>query len=109
MEVRDLFFNTPARRKFLRAEKTETSHIVQAVSNLALAWPQIRFDLQSGDRQVFALEPAGDAAERLQQLESALGPGRHSDRGAGRGPHGPGLPVAADGAAAAPLRGCCCS
>ena len=69
VEVRDLFFNTPARRKFLRAEKTETSHIVQVVSNLALCWPQIRFDLQSGDRKVFALEPTGDAAERLQQLE----------------------------------------
>ena len=69
VEVRDLFFNTPARRKFLRAEKTETSHIVQAVSNLALCWPQIRFDLHSGDRQVFALEPTGDAAERLQQLD----------------------------------------
>ena len=69
VEVRDLFFNTPARRKFLRGEKTENSHIVQAVSNLALAWPQIRFDLQSGDRTVFALEPAGDAAARLRQLE----------------------------------------
>ncbi|MXX87202.1 MAG: DNA mismatch repair endonuclease MutL [Acidobacteria bacterium] len=69
VEVRDLFFNTPARRKFLRAERTEASYIVQAVSNLALAWPQIRFDLQSGERQVFALEPAGDAAERLQQLD----------------------------------------
>ena len=69
VEVRDLFFNTPARRKFLRGDKTETSHIVQAVSNLALCWPQIRFDLQSGDRQVFALEPGDDGAERLQQLE----------------------------------------
>ena len=69
VEVRDLFFNTPARRKFLRAEKTESSHIVQAVSNLALAWPQIRFDLQSGDTKVFALEPGADAAERLRQLD----------------------------------------
>ena len=69
VEVRDLFFNTPARRKFLRAERTEASYIAQAVSNLALAWPQIRFDLVSGDRQVLALEPSGDAAERLQQLE----------------------------------------
>ena len=69
VEVRDLFFNTPARRKFLRAERTEAAYIVQAVSNLALCWPQVRFDLQSGDRKVFALEPAGGAAERLQQLE----------------------------------------
>ncbi len=69
VEVRDLFFNTPARRKFLRAERTEASYIVQAVSNLALAWPQIRFELVSGDRQVLALEPGGDTVERLQQLE----------------------------------------
>ena len=69
IEVRDLFFNTPARRKFLRAEKTENAHIVAAVANLALAWPQVRFDLESGDRQVFALEPSEDAAGRLQQLE----------------------------------------
>ena len=69
VEVRDLFFNTPARRKFLRAERTEASYIVQAVSNLAICWPQIRFDLQSGARKVFALEPTADAAERLQQLE----------------------------------------
>ena len=69
VEVRDLFFNTPARRKFLRGEKTEAAHIVQAVSNLALSWPQIRFDLESGDRQVFALEPSDAAAGRLLQLE----------------------------------------
>lgn len=69
VEVRDLFFNTPARRKFLRGEKTEAAHIVQAVANLAACWPQIRFDLLSGDRQVLGLEPAGDVAERLQQLE----------------------------------------
>ena len=69
VEVRDLFFNTPARRKFLRGERTEGAYIVQTVANLALCWPQIRFDLQRGDRKVFALEPSGDVAERLQQLE----------------------------------------
>ena len=69
VEVRDLFFNTPARRKFLRAEKTENTHIVSAVANLALAWPQVRFDLESGDRQVLALEPNDDAVGRLLQLE----------------------------------------
>ena len=69
IEVRDLFFNTPARRKFLRAEKTENAHIVTAVANLALAWPQVRFDLESGGRQMLALEPSEDAAGRLLQLE----------------------------------------
>ena len=69
VEVRNLFFNTPARRKFLRGQKTETSHLVQAVQNLALAWPQVRFDMESGDRQVFALEPSEDTAGRLGQLD----------------------------------------
>ncbi len=69
VEVRDLFFNTPARRKFLRAESTESSHIVAAVSHLAVAWPQVRFDLESGGRRVLALDPAGDTASRLAQLE----------------------------------------
>lgn len=69
VEVRDLFFNTPARRKFLRAASTEASHIVAAVSRLALAWPPLRFELSSGDRKTLALEPADDAAARLAQLE----------------------------------------
>ena len=69
VEVRNLFFNTPARRKFLRGQKTETSHLVQAVQNLALAWPQVRFDMESGDRQVFALEASEDTAGRLGQLD----------------------------------------
>ena len=69
VEVRNLFFNTPARRKFLRGQKTETSRLVQAVQNLALAWPQVRFDLESDDRQVLALEPSEDTAGRLEQLE----------------------------------------
>ena len=69
VEVRDLFFNTPARRKFLRTEPTETAHIVAAVRNLALAWPQLRFDLASGERRLLGLEPAEDAASRLGQLE----------------------------------------
>ena len=73
VEVRDLFFNTPARRKFLRGEKTEAAHIVQAVSNLAFCWPQVRFELESGDRQVLALEPGEDAAGRLEQLEPRWG------------------------------------
>ena len=69
VEVRDLFFNTPARRKFLRAEPTEAAHIATAVRNLALAWPQVRFELKSNEREVLALEPAEDAAARLVQLE----------------------------------------
>ena len=79
VEVRDLFYNTPARRKFLRADATEASHIVAAVSHLAVAWPQVRFELESAGREssgresaqrrVLSLEPAEDTASRLGQLE----------------------------------------
>ena len=79
VEVRDLFYNTPARRKFLRADATESSHIVAAVSHLAVAWPQVRFELESAGREssgresaqrrVLSLEPAEDTASRLGQLE----------------------------------------
>ena len=69
VEVRDLFFNTPARRKFLRADRTESSHIAAAVFRLALAWPPVRFRLRSGNRRVFLAEPARDLGARLAQLE----------------------------------------
>ena len=69
VEVRDLFYNTPARRKFLRREATETARIVAAVSSLAAAWPQIRFRLESNGREVLSVEPVEDTAARLRQLE----------------------------------------
>lgn len=69
VEVRDLFFNTPARRKFLRADTTEAARIVGSVQLLAAAWPEIRFDLESGGRSALSAPPAADRAARIRQLE----------------------------------------
>ena len=52
IEVRDLFFNTPARRKFLRRDDTETSHIADVVSKLALAHPGVHMRLQNQGRTI---------------------------------------------------------
>ena len=65
--VRNLFFNTPARRKFLRAESTESARIVQAVEALALGHPHIAFGLQANRRQVLRL-PA-DQTHRQRMLD----------------------------------------
>lgn len=69
VEVRDLFYNTPARRKFLRKDATETARIVAAVSLLAAAWPQVRFRLESNGRETLSVEPVEDLGARLRQLE----------------------------------------
>ncbi len=55
IEVRDLFFNTPARRKFLKTDSTEASHVTEAVSNIALSRRDVRFTLQSNDKKIFEL------------------------------------------------------
>lgn len=69
--VRDLFYNTPARRKFLRTEKTEFSHIERMIRRLALAHPGVSFTLRHNERTVLHLTPA-DVTEgprkRVQQL-----------------------------------------
>lgn len=67
--VRDLFFNTPARRRFLRAPSTELGHVVESFLSLALARPAIRLRLDSGRKRLFDLPPAGDLAGRLAQIE----------------------------------------
>ncbi len=68
IEVRDLFFNTPARRKFLRTDTTEQSHITDAVSDVALAVPQIAFTLKSGARTLLELPPAATLMERASAI-----------------------------------------
>ncbi len=69
VEVRDLFFNVPARRKFLRTDRTEASHVTGVVFGLALAWPSVRFRLQHDGRSVLGVDPADGLEARLAQLE----------------------------------------
>ncbi len=59
VEVRDLFFNTPARRKFLRSEKTEFARILEVVRRLSLAHPHIRFRLFNGGSKVLDTGSSG--------------------------------------------------
>ncbi len=65
IEVRNLFFNTPARRKFLRSSATELSHIVEQVVRLALGFPGIRFVLTGGAKRILECPAASGLRERL--------------------------------------------
>ncbi len=64
VEVRDLFYNTPARRKFLRSEKTEFSHIETLVKRMALSRFETGFMLRHNQREVLSLRPAPSQTER---------------------------------------------
>ena len=66
--VRALFFNTPARRKFLRAQATETRAVVEAVTLLALTRPETAFTLASDERTLIDVRPAARAIERVAAL-----------------------------------------
>jgi DNA mismatch repair protein MutL len=66
--VRDLFFNTPARRKFLRAEQTELSHVAALVTHYALAHPQKHFELHSSTQALLVAAAVANAGERLYQI-----------------------------------------
>ena len=73
VEVRDLFFNTPARRKFLKKEKTEFSHIEQIVRRLALSHFDVGFQLRHGQRTVFHLKPAQTPEQQQRRLAQVCG------------------------------------
>lgn len=85
VDMRDLYFNTPARRKFLKAEGTEFAHCADAVRRLALTRPDVAFSLTHNGRSIFQLAPA-DSARRIadilgddflaaaRRIESAAGP-----------------------------------
>lgn len=66
--VRDLFFNTPARRKFMRSEPTENFHLTSVVTHYALAHPEIAFSLTNNGRESLNLAPARDLRERAYQI-----------------------------------------
>ena len=69
--VRDLFFNTPARRKFLRSEATESYHLTNLVTHYALAHPEIAFTLTNNGRETLRVAPAKDLRERAYQVFGA--------------------------------------
>jgi DNA mismatch repair protein MutL len=70
VEVRNLFFNTPVRQKFLRTTQTEMGHLTEAVTRLALAHPHVHFTLSHGGRLTHDLPP-GDARQRIAMLFGA--------------------------------------
>lgn len=71
ISVRDLFFNTPARRKFMRSEATENYHLTSIVTHYALAHPEIAFTLTNNGRESLRLSPAKDLRERAYQIFGA--------------------------------------
>jgi len=66
--VRDLFFNTPARRKFLRSEQTELGHVAALVTHYALAHPEKHFELHSATQALLTAPAVANTGERLYQI-----------------------------------------
>ncbi len=74
VEVRDLFFNTPARKKFLKTEKTEYSRIDEVVKRLALSRFDVQFNLSHNNRAVHQLLAANSDAEKQRRVGLVCGP-----------------------------------
>jgi len=68
VEVADLFFNLPARRKFLKADTAESAQISRLVTQLALGYGDVGFVLRSGGRELLEAPPAGSLEERFYQI-----------------------------------------
>jgi DNA mismatch repair protein MutL len=68
LTIRDLFFNTPARKKFLKSEQTELSHIAALATHYALAHPEKHFELHSATHALLEAPPVEDVSERIFQI-----------------------------------------
>lgn len=66
--VRNLFYNVPARRKFLKSDSVEMRHIVEEFTRVALTRPDVSFELRHGEREVFSLKPAQSLKFRILAL-----------------------------------------
>lgn len=75
VEVRDLFFNTPARRKFLKTEKTEFDHLQEVIRRLALARFDVAFHLRHNGKTILSLHEARNDAARARRVAAICGPG----------------------------------
>ncbi|UUD65858.1 DNA mismatch repair endonuclease MutL [Pseudomonas seleniipraecipitans] len=75
VEVRDLFFNTPARRKFLKAEKTEFDHLQEVIKRLALARFDVAFHLRHNGKSILSLHEANDDVSRARRVASVCSTG----------------------------------
>ncbi|MGE0113328.1 MAG: DNA mismatch repair endonuclease MutL [Steroidobacteraceae bacterium] len=73
IEVRDLFFNVPARRKFLRAERTELQHLTRQLERLALSRFDVGFSLTAGKRPVFSYPVATTPEQQGQRIAAIMG------------------------------------
>jgi DNA mismatch repair protein MutL len=71
VEVADLFFNLPVRRKFLRSERSELNQIVKYLTQAALAFPEVRFSLFHAKRRVFDYPPVQGLKERIFQIHGS--------------------------------------
>lgn len=73
VEVRDLFFNTPARRKFLRTEKTEFGHLEEVVKRQALSRFEVGFSLRHNQRTIHSLRPAATMQDKERRIAALCG------------------------------------
>ena len=73
VEIKDLFYNTPVRRKFLRSEKVEAEHAAEAVYRQAVANPSVRFRLVKDGKQILDAMPANDGDSFLRRIKEIFG------------------------------------
>ncbi len=73
LEIRDLFYNTPARRKFLRTEKTEFSHIHETIKRIALSRFDVKFKLTHNQKTLMSFKHATNEDEQLQRVAKLCG------------------------------------